>query len=396
MTRPLLPSILLVDDQPNNLLALKDVLENVEADLLLAHSGNEALALLTQHECALVLLDVQMPEMDGIEVATLMRQVDATKHIPIIFVTAFGQNTDMTFKGYEVGAVDYLHKPIVSEILQSKVHVFLDLHQQKRQLEWTVHDLEVSQADLKQRTEELARSNADLNVYASVASHELQEPLRRMHIFGDILKRECSEQLSEEGQEYVSKIQTSALRMQSLIKGILSLSKVHSQGQSFTTVNLNDLVSDVVSDLQDRLDDAQARVDVGTLPHISGDSVQLEQIFKNLIGNSLKFQHVDRPLVITISSMSLQDSAENCCQILLEDNGIGFLAKHQERIFGMFKRLHASQEYEGTGIGLALCQKILERHGGTISATGKKGEGAIFSIRLPMNQASPVRLVQMI
>ena len=186
MQQPL-PKILLVDDQSSNLLALKDLLEDVGAELLLAYSGNEALSVLAQQEVALVLLDVQMPEMDGIEVATLMRQLEITKHIPIIFVTAYGQNEEMTFKGYEAGAVDYLQKPIDSKVLRSKVTVFLDLDRQRHELERTITELGLSQAALQAVSIELRRSNDELKDFAFIASHQLQEPLRKIHIFGDSL-----------------------------------------------------------------------------------------------------------------------------------------------------------------------------------------------------------------
>ncbi len=409
MTQQPLPKILLVDDRPNNLLALKDILEDIGADLLLAYSGNEALTLVTQHELALVLLDVQMPGMDGIEVATLMRQVDTTKHIPIIFVTAYGHSAEMAFKGYEVGAVDYLHKPIASEVLRSKVQVFLELYLQKYVLKQALSDLEGSQADLKQRSdelershadlkrrsEELGRSNADLKAFASVASHELQEPLRKIQIFGDYVKRESFTQMSEKGQEYLERMQKSSLRMQSLIKNILSLSRINTQGDPFESVNLNRVMTDIVDNVGGGLDEGQVRIEVGDVPIIEADPIQMQQLFQNLIGNAIKFKHDDRPLVIRVT-ITQECSPDGLCQIVVEDNGIGFSPEHHERIFGMFKRLHGNKVYDGTGIGLALCQKIVERHGGTISATGQDGEGATFVLRLPIHQTGSVPAVPML
>jgi PAS domain S-box-containing protein len=238
---------------------------------------------------------------------------------------------------------------------------------------------------LNQQAEKLARSNAELEQFAYVASHDLQEPLRKIQAFGDRLKTKCGAALGDEGADYLTRMQNAAARMQVLIQDLLSLSRVASHAKPFAPVDLGDVVRMVISDLESRIQERNGRVEAGGLPVVVGDRGQLAQLFQNLIGNGLKFQKPgENPLVkVTSEAVTLPDGAGPAWRITVEDNGIGFDEKYRDRIFHIFQRLHGRSEYEGTGIGLAICRKIVDRHGGTIAAYSSPGAGAKFVITLP-------------
>jgi PAS domain S-box-containing protein len=241
------------------------------------------------------------------------------------------------------------------------------------------------QQALEKQAFELARSNAELEQFAYVASHDLQEPLRKILAFGDRLKSKCSENLGDDGRDYLTRMQNAAARMQTLIQDLLALSRVATQPHPFGPVDLQDIVRHVVSDFESRLEKLHGRVEIGVLPAIIADRQQIAQLFQNLIGNALKFHRPDQPPIVRISSEHVSiDEDTPSCRIVVEDNGIGFDEKHTERIFQVFQRLHGRGEYEGSGIGLSICRKIVERHGGSITAQGTAGTGAKFTVTLPV------------
>ena len=249
----------------------------------------------------------------------------------------------------------------------------LDITQRKR-----------AEAALVEQADKLARSNAELEQFAYVASHDLQEPLRKIQAFGDRLKTKYEAGLGPEGLDYLTRMQNAASRMQTLIQDLLSLSRVASNSKPFTSVDLGDVVRTVVSDLEMRIQDAGANVAIGALPVVFGDRGQMLQLFQNLIGNGIKFRKPDGSPVVKIESQphTLATGAAGW-QITVEDNGIGFDEKYRDRIFQIFQRLHGRNEYEGTGIGLAICRKIVDRHGGALTANSSPGAGARFVIALP-------------
>ncbi|WP_414526355.1 GAF domain-containing protein [Nodularia chucula] len=242
------------------------------------------------------------------------------------------------------------------------------------------------------QSQELARSNQELQEFAFIASHDLQEPLRKILTFSDRLLTTCNNDLSPQGKDYLQRMQNAALRMQTLIKDLLTLSRITTRAQPFVAVNLNQIVQEVLSDLEIRIQQSNGRVEVDDLPTIPADPLQMRQLLQNLIGNALKFHRPQIPPVVKIYSQILQNQSEELsvvseiCQITVEDNGIGFAQKYVDRIFHIFQRLHSRQEYQGTGMGLAICRKITERHRGTITAYSQPGEGAKFIVSLPMNQ----------
>ena len=242
---------------------------------------------------------------------------------------------------------------------------------------------------------ELERSNGDLEQFAYVASHDLQEPLRKIRTFGDRLEMKCHDLLDETGSDCIRRMQNAAARMQVLIDGLLTLSRVTTRPKNFVPVDLAQVVREVVSDLEVQIEQSQGRVDVGKLPTIQADPLQMRQLLQNLIGNGLKFRRPDQAPIIKVEGrfvdgpegrQSGKRPRAEVCRITVEDNGIGFEERHQQRIFGIFQRLHPRDVYEGTGIGLAICRKIAEHHGGEIVARSTPGKGSTFEVLLPVIQ----------
>ena len=203
-----------------------------------------------------------------------------------------------------------------------------------------------------------------------------------MLAFGDRLKTHAGAALDETGRDYLTRMQKATARMQHLIDGLLQYSRVGTKGHPFEPVPLDEVVADVVSDLETRIEQSGGRVEVGPLPVIEADKLQMRQLFQNLIGNALKFRKPDQPPVVRVVC---RPGTNGCAEITVADNGIGFEEQYRERIFQLFQRLHGRDEYEGTGIGLSVCQKIAERHGGQLTAQSVPGEGSAFIVTLPVH-----------
>jgi PAS domain S-box-containing protein len=253
---------------------------------------------------------------------------------------------------------------------------------------------------LAQKAEELTRSNAELEQFAFVASHDLQEPLRKIQAFGDRLKMKCEKIHLGEAGDYLDRMQNAAARMQTLINDLLAFSRVIRSSQPFVPVNLTSVTKEVLGDLEVRIEKNGARVEIGELPTIDADPTQIRQLMQNLLSNALKFQPAGAQPVVKISSRVIYGpewnnppggengavlTSNSFCEISVADNGIGFDEKHLEKIFAVFQRLHGRTEYEGTGVGLAVCRRIAERHSGSITARSQPGKGAIFVVTLPFN-----------
>jgi len=253
-----------------------------------------------------------------------------------------------------------------------------------------------AELDLKNFAAKLKQSNRSLQDFAYVASHDLQEPLRKVQAFGDRLKLKCSDSLSEQGLDYLERMQNAASRMQTLINDLLTYSRVTTQAQPFVDVKLTEVTQDVLSDLEVRIEELGGQIQLDDLPTIKAEPVQIRQLMQNFIGNALKFHKPDECPIVKIHGELLNEnknqtdgnSVNEVCQITIVDNGIGFEEKYADRIFGVFQRLHGRDEYQGTGVGLAVCQKIVERHGGDIITKSNPGEGTTFIIRLPVNQSN--------
>jgi PAS domain S-box-containing protein len=229
----------------------------------------------------------------------------------------------------------------------------------------------------------LEQSNRDLQEFAYVASHDLQEPLRKVLAFSDLIVTEYGDAIDETGRDYLNRMQGASQRMQTLIYDLLNFSRVETRAQAFTEVDLNTVAQEVVSDLENSIENAQGRVEIGKLPTIDTDPTQMHQLLQNLISNALKFHHEGCSPLVKISAEINGDA----CQISVEDNGIGLNIQYLDRIFKPFERLHSREEYEGSGMGLAICRRIVERHSGRITAISTPGEGSTFIVTLPIHQS---------
>lgn len=273
-------------------------------------------------------------------------------------------------------------KKLEKELTKEKETLESRVKRRTEQLERTNEGLE-SEIERRREVEaELHRSNQELQDFAYVASHDLQEPLRKIQAFGDILENEFGEQLGD-GAEYLTRMHAAATRMSKLIEDLLVFSRVTSKPPVPKKVDLNEIVGEAVSDLEARISRTGGRVVVDDLPTVLADPTHMRQLFQNLIGNALKFHRKDVPPEVRVICLSSGPSGDTC-RITVEDNGIGFDKKYADRIFGVFQRLHGRGTYEGTGIGLAVCRKIVERYGGTIAAEGYPGKGSKFTINLPL------------
>ncbi len=236
---------------------------------------------------------------------------------------------------------------------------------------------------LSSRTLELERNNQELEQFAYVASHDLREPLRKIQAFGDRLLTKEADNLSERGKDYVGRMHNAAVRMQALIEGLLLYSRCGTRGQPFALVDLNAVARGVISDLETRIQETGAQVNVEPLPTIHADPMQMGQLFQNMIANGIKFQQPNSSPELNVRAHIHDDDMDIC----FTDNGIGIAEGQENRIFGMFQRLHGRDEYEGTGVGLSICKKAAERHGGSIEVISKPGQGATFKVHLPIQPA---------
>lgn len=498
--------ILLVDDSAENLISIEAALESLGQEIITARSGKEALRYLLDTDFALILLDVKMPEMDGFQTAELIRARKRSLHTPILFLTAY-KNDEHLFRGYDMGAVDFLFKPIVPEILRSKVGVFVELSRHaallRRQAEvlskaelkfrslleaapdaiiisseggritlvnsqaeiltgysrdqlidrdvrmivpdWQVESLrsgcpnehrarrkngaefpvEISLRPLQsvegillisairdiserkradneirelnqslerrvaQRTHELQasnealrQSNDDLNQFAYATSHDLQEPLRMVVLYSQILQECYTGRLDESADQFISSIVSGALRLERLLKDLLAYSQAGSETGAATEVDCGIAVKEALLNLEASVDENGASVEWKDLPVVQANYIRMVQLFQNLIGNAIKYRSENAPVVEIAAARR-----DNDWLFSVKDNGIGIKKEYVDQVFGVFKRLHGAS-YPGTGIGLAICQRIVENHGGRIWIESIPEEGCTFFFTLPVAGAA--------
>jgi PAS domain S-box-containing protein len=277
--------------------------------------------------------------------------------------------------------VEFVKTPINENgLMIGAVLIFKDITERKR-VEETI----------AQKTDELTRSNAELEQFAFVASHDLQEPLRKIQAFGDRLVTKVSQSLPQEAQDYLQRMQNAAARMSTLISDLLTFSRVIRRSDPLVPVDLSTVARGVLSDLEVRIEKSGAVLDIGELPTLDADPMQMHQLLLNLISNALKFQLAKAKPMVTIRSRKFNTaSGEPHCEISVQDNGIGFEEKYMDKIFAVFQRLHGRSEYEGTGVGLAVCRRITDRHHGTITARSALGQGSTFIVTLPMKQSQTI------
>ena len=401
--------VLIVDDIRANIIALKKTLELHDIDVDTAESGEEALKKILKTNYCLIIMDVQMPGLDGFEVVKILSGNKRTKDIPVIFLSALNIEKKYIFKGYETGAVEYITKPVDSDLLILKVKTFIKIYEQQNELKGmkdllskeikirkeAQDNLEIKIAErtkeLVAKNEELELRNHELQQFSWVVSHDLNEPIRKIQIFIKIIK-ELYLTEDEKAIDYVDRTIKSAERMQTLITDLLAYSRLSSQVKPETT-DLNEVLQEVLSDFDYLIERKNATIKTTELPTIDSIPSQLRQVFQNLIGNALKFSgNTDKPLIEITSEIIAEKSFESpvsadgkFCRIVVKDNGIGFDEIYLDRIFIIFQSLNDRQKYEGTGIGLAIAKKIIEKHNGLITAKSQPGKGASFIIVLPLH-----------
>ena len=512
--------ILLVDDTPENLVSLEATLSSLGEELVFANSGREALRHVLNDDFAAILLDVRMPDMDGFETAELIRSRPRSRQIPILFLTGY-RNEEHLFRGYDLGAVDFLFKPIVPEILRSKVAVFVELSRGNARLREQADELR-KQAETLQKTEQrfrslleaapdamvvcradgqivmvnsrteamfhserdkllyrnirslvpawgvrpphgwfpdagngsstrpvetrveleaftegalpfpveitfsplrteegmlfttairdiserkqteeqvrllnasleervlertnaLLQSNEELQQFAYVASHDLQEPLRTVSVYAELLAKRYRGKLQGDADQFIDFIVKGAARMEKLIHDLLDFSQVEARGADFfAKASCDDALDDAIRNLLSIINDSGAVITRGPLPVVTGDPVQLIRLFQNLLVNSIKYRSNEPPRIHIWAEMN-----ESEWMISVRDNGIGIEPQYSEKVFGIFRVLQARDKSSGSGMGLAICRKIVSRHGGRIWVQSQLGEGATFRFTLPVKQ----------
>lgn len=388
--------ILLVDDTPENLVSLEAALAGLGEDLVMAQSGKEALRHLLHEDFAAILLDVRMPEMDGFETAEMIRSRPRSRQIPILFLTGY-RNEEHLFRGYDLGAVDFLFKPIVPEVLRSKVAVFVELsrtnaklRQQTEALRKQAEELQRAEQEVRRlntglearvldRTEELMRSNEELQQFAYVASHDLREPLRTVSIYAQLLSRRYKGRLDADGDQFIQFIVQNAERMETLVHDLLDFSRIDVRGMDFFTRTSCDLaLADAMSNIQTLVAESSAEILHDPLPTVMGDAVQLTRLFQNLLVNSIKYRGAEAPRIRIAADESGDDYLFS-----VKDNGIGIDPQYAEKIFGIFRVLQPHDRSSGSGMGLAICRKIVSRHAGRIWVDSVLGQGATFYWTMP-------------
>lgn len=369
-----LPKVLLVDDQVENLIALEALLQDLPIQILTARSGNEALALVLENDCAVVLLDVKMPVLDGFETAALIRGNRRTSHTPLIFVTA-SREEEALFRGYDVGGVDYLFKPLVPAIVRSKVCVFVDLYRQRQLLESLTARLELSNADLLEAKEAAEKANQAKSEFLAIVTHEIRNPLAALIGYSEMLANYAKDE--ESRSKYVRKIHTISKNMTTLMNDLLDLSKVDAgkltvEHLRFSPVNS---VREVLSMFEPTAEEKNLRLELvleEPLPDsIESDPMRFRQILTNLVANAIKFTDAGS---VSLRVRFREATADHPARIevWVRDTGIGIAESRQAALFQPFVQASksTSREYGGSGLGLCLSRKFARALGGDVFLVG--------------------------
>jgi two-component system, sensor histidine kinase and response regulator len=391
--------VLLVDDRDENLFALETILKNENYQLFKARSGKEALAfLLKDLDFHLIIMDVLMPGMNGFETAALIYSRDKLKNIPIIFLTAMDIEGNI-YKGYQAGAIDYISKPIIPELLKVKVRAFVELSEKNRELvrqekklraanrklEWEIGERKLSEAKVKALNEDLAKKLEQLQSLDSFnysISHDLMSPLNSITGLTGLLQTMYPEKFDREVLEIVNHIMGSVDRMSKLIKDLLTFSRQANAEISKQEVSMDVMVKEVIEEISLTMPVADAQIVIYDLPSAYCDVNMLKQVWTNLISNAIKYSQKKPDPKVEIGAV--EDSGE--LVYFVKDNGAGFNMAHYNKLFSIFQRLHSENEFNGTGIGLAVVKRIIERHDGKIWAESEPGKGSDFYFTLKPKQ----------
>lgn len=407
--------VLIVDDRKENLLAIESALDGLAPEIVTASTGSAALREALDRDFAVILLDVRLPEMSGFETASLLRQRERTRHTPIIFLTAIDKDDEQVSQGYELGAVDYIFKPADPDILRAKVSVFLDLHRKTKQIEQLnrsleervrqrTTELEAANKELEHevrermkaesevralnaqleervraRTAELESANEELRAFSYSVSHDLRAPLRKIESFSQILHDEYESVLDETAEGYLERIRANSERMSALIDEILKLSRISRETMNIVDVDVSAMAEDVVADLRQSEPNRRVNVRIEQGLRAQADEALLRIALDNLFSNAWKF--TSRREEASIEFERVPDERRD--SFVIRDNGAGFRMEDADKLFQPFQRLHPAHAFPGTGIGLAIVNRIMRRHGGDISAEGREDDGASFTFSLP-------------
>jgi signal transduction histidine kinase len=378
--------LLIVDDLPENLLALSKIIEQPDRIIYQASSGEAALALLLEHDFALAIIDVMMPEMDGFELAELMRGTERTRNVPIVFVSAAGKELNHAFKGYETGAVDFLYKPLDIAAVKSKVNVFVALCQQRHEVKRQVEALEESRRELRATQAELERSVQMRDDFMSMVAHELRTPLNTLFLETQLREMQLNKgnlgAFSEENlRKMVARDGRQIQSMIRLINDMVDVSRIRSGKLSIRPADteLSSLLERIVSDLAQRTEAAGGTITLDVCGPVAGvwDEFRVEQIIINLLTNALRYGG-SKPITITLRR--LDERAE----IVVRDQGVGISPEDQLRIFKPFERAGTKDVREGLGLGLYIARQLAESHGGTLDVESGPDQGAAFRLVLPL------------
>ncbi len=386
--------ILAVDDRADNLLAVEAVLEPLALDVIRASSGREALRHLLTADVAVILLDVQMPELDGYETARLIKARARTQNIPIIFLTARDKAIEHELTAYDSGAVDYLSKPFAPEVLRAKVQVFVDLWRQSRTideqralLERRLEERDRAEASLRTQAVELERSNAELERFAFVASHDLREPLQVVAGFLDLLHRRHADG-DDQTAELIERATAGIDGMSRLVDDLLQYARASTGERNLETVQLDDVVAEVRAELTGDLERAGLLLTTDPLPSVVGDRWQLRRLLVHLVDNALRYRSPDRPQPLVHVGLARRDDQ---WVVSIRDNGRGIDGREIPQLFSILGRSHPQEGEGGTGVGLAMCRRVVERHGGEIWMDSVEGEGSTVSFTLPVRPEDRAR-----
>jgi len=385
--------LLIVDDLPENLLALEALIKREDRIVYKALSADEALSLLLQHEFAMAILDVQMPGMNGFELAELMRGTEKTRNIPIVFVSAAGRELNYAFKGYESGAVDFLYKPLDIHAVKSKVNVFVDLFRQSKAMKQQVEALERSRREQAALLEQLQSTQLELEQavrmrddFMSIVAHEVRTPLngliletqlRKMHL----ARNNAAAFTLEKMHAMVDRDERQIKSLIRLIEDMLDVSRIRTGKLSIrpTRFDLSALVEDLLQNFAPQIEAAESSVTLQAGHPVVGhwDEFRIEQVISNLLTNALRYG-AKSPITVKVYSENGQALVE------VQDLGIGIGEENQKRIFQQFERVSAKHAVAGLGLGLFISEQIVTAHGGSITVQSRIGEGALFRVCLPL------------
>jgi two-component system, sensor histidine kinase and response regulator len=370
------PKILVVDDKPQNIFAIETVLKNLEVDLIKATNGNDALKATLHHDFVLALLDIQMPGMDGYELAAILREEPKTSSLPFIFISAVYTEPENVFKGYERGAFSFITKPFDPQILINKVKLFVDKYKHEA-------ELEEANKELESRNIRLSEAYRELDLFAFSVSHDLRTPIRFINGYVSVLKEDFEKNLDEKALEVIQSISSTTESMNLMLDELLIYSELGRRELRKSDIDLCQMAIYLKQEVLKEFEASHVNFVIGNLPDAYGDHAMITLVIKSLFSNAVKFS-LPKPKP-KVFFTGIESGKENIYKII--DNGVGFNMHYANKLFGVFQRLHTAEEFEGMGVGLAKVKRIITRHGGKVWVESQVGKGSTFCFSLPKKEA---------